>query len=95
MAYTIIEGCVSCWACETRCPSQAIYKAMPHFIIDTKKCTECDGDYAEPQCVSICPVEGAILDNRGEAANPPGSLIGIPPHKLAEARAEIEARCIK
>ncbi len=92
MAYEIIESCVNCWACEPLCPSEAIYEAQPHFRIDAKKCTECDGDYADPQCVSICPIEGAILDALGEPANPAGSLTGIPPMRLEAVRAEIQAR---
>ncbi len=92
MALNIIETCVNCWACEPLCPSQAIYEAKPHFMIDNKKCTECEGDYADTQCASICPIEGAILNGFGEAINPPGSLTGIPPHKMMEAMAEIQAR---
>ncbi len=92
MAFQIIESCVNCWACEPLCPSQAIYEARPHFLIDAKKCTECDGDFADPQCASICPIEGAILNASGEALNPPGSLTGIPPELLAEVQAEIRAR---
>lgn len=92
MAYSIIESCVNCWACEPLCPSNAIYAADPHFLIDPKKCTECDGDYADPQCASICPIEGAILDSLLDAANPPGSLTGIRPEKMAETMAEIQAR---
>ena len=92
MAYEIIASCVNCWACEPLCPSQAISAADPVFVIDAGKCSECDGDYAEPQCVSICPIEGAILNALGQAANPPGSLTGIPPHRLAAAMAEMRAR---
>jgi ferredoxin len=99
MAYEIIESCVNCWACEPLCPSQAIFlpsggagSARPHFLIDAKKCTECEGDHADAQCVSICPIEGAILNAFGEAANPPGSLTGIPPEKMTEVMAEIQAR---
>ena len=92
MAYEIIESCVNCWACEPLCPSDAIYEAKPHFLIKASKCTECDGDFADPQCASICPIEGAILDGFGESANPPGSLTGIPPEMLAETIAEIRAR---
>lgn len=100
MAFEIIESCVNCWACEPLCPSNAIYlpkargasSQAPHFLIDSHKCTECDGDYADPQCVSICPIEGAILDPFGAQANPPGSLTGIPPEKMAEAMAEMQAR---
>ena len=92
MAYEIIEACVNCWACEPLCPSQAIYESRPHFLIDAKKCTECEGDYADAQCSSICPIEGAIINAYGEAANPPGSLTGISPERLAEVMAEIQAR---
>lgn len=92
MAYQIAASCVNCWACEPVCPSQAISAARPHFVIDQKKCTECDGDYADAQCASICPIEGAILDAMGIALNPPGSLTGIPPWRMEAARAEIQAR---
>ena len=92
MAFQIVEGCVNCWACEPLCPSEAIYAAKPHFLIDAKKCTECEGVHAEPQCASICPVEGVILDSLGVPLNPPGSLTGIPPERLAAAMAEIQAR---
>ncbi|AKH21694.1 4Fe-4S dicluster domain-containing protein [Sedimenticola thiotaurini] len=92
MAYEIIDSCVNCWACEPLCPSQAISEQRPHFRIDAKKCTECEGDYADPQCVSICPIEGAILNPFGEAANPPGSLTGIQPERMAQVMAEIQAR---
>ena len=92
MSLSIIESCVNCWACEPLCPSKAIYEAKPHFMIDPKKCTECEGDFADTQCASICPIEGAILDGFGEAVNPPGSLTGIPPQHMAATMAEIQAR---
>jgi len=96
MALSIIESCVNCYACEPLCPSQAISlstsSAGQHFLIDGNKCTECDGDYADPQCAAICPIEGAILNAAGEAINPSGSLTGIPPFKMAQAMAEIQAR---
>ena len=92
MAFEIIASCVNCWACEPLCPSGAIHEARPHFLIDAGMCTECEGDHADPQCVSICPIEGAILDAFGEAANPAGSLTGIPPERMAEVMAEIQAR---
>ena len=37
MAFQIIEGCVNCWACAPLCPSQAIYEARPHFLIDAAR----------------------------------------------------------
>jgi ferredoxin len=96
MALEIIESCVNCWACLPLCPNDAILAASPpdhpHFRIDADKCTECLGDFADAQCASICPIEGAILDELGEALNPPGSLTGIPPERWAAAQAEIAAR---
>lgn len=99
MPYQIIESCVNCWACEPLCPSQAISPpavgasaGRQVFSIDPKKCTECEGDFADPQCASICPIEGAILDPLGELANPPGSLTGIPPERMEAAMAEMRAR---
>lgn len=92
MSYSIVEACVNCWACEALCPSNAIFQDTPHFRIDAKKCTECEGDHAHPQCASICPIEGAILDGFGAQANPPGSLTGIPPERMQAAMNEIQAR---
>lgn len=92
MSYTIIESCVNCWACESLCPSEAIYEAQPHFLIDTTKCTQCDGEFMVAQCAAICPVEGAILDGFGVVINPPGALTGIPPERRQQAMAEIQAR---
>lgn len=92
MAFKIIAGCVNCWACAPLCPSDAIQAAMPHFLIDAQRCTECAGEFADPQCASICPIEGVILDGFGAPVNPPGSLTGIPPARLAAARLEIQAR---
>ncbi|WP_286785738.1 MULTISPECIES: 4Fe-4S binding protein [Pseudomonas] len=77
MALEIIDSCVNCWACVPVCPNDAIHQAQPHFLIDADKCTECVGDHDEAQCASICPIEGAILDELGDALNPPGSLTGI------------------
>jgi ferredoxin len=83
MAFEIVETCVNCYACEPLCPNQAIHAASPHFLIDADKCTECIGDYMDAQCASICPIEGAIVDELGVALNAPGSLTGIPPELLA------------
>ena len=92
MAYSIVESCVSCHACSMVCPTNAISSGAAHFMVDPKKCTECDGDYADSQCASICPIEGAILNGAKEIANPSGSLTGIPPERLQAALAEIQAR---
>ena len=82
MAFRIVASCTNCWACPPVCPSDAIHAATPHFQIDAARCTECVGDYADPQCASICPVEGAIVDSAGQPLNPLGSLTGLPLERL-------------
>jgi Fe-S-cluster-containing hydrogenase component 2 len=95
VALRITSLCVNCWACLPLCPSDAIAANGPersHFTIDPSSCTECEGDFAHPQCASICPVEEAIVDAAGTPLNPRGSLTGIAPDRLEEARAAIQAR---
>lgn len=92
MALSIVDSCVNCWACLDVCPSNAIYPSATHFKINPKSCTECVGDFTDPQCASICPIEEAILDAKGAPLNPLGSLTGIPPERLEEAMREIQAR---
>ena len=92
MALKIIAGCVNCWACEPVCPNSAVLAAKPHFRIDAHTCGECLGDYDEPQCAAVCPIEGVIVDALGNALNPAGSLTGIPPERWEAVRAEISAR---
>jgi len=77
MALEIAEGCVNCWACLPLCPNEAIIEARPYFQIDANLCTECVEAFATPQCAAICPVEGVIINELGDALNPPGSLTGI------------------
>lgn len=90
MSYDITDLCVNCHACMDVCPSDAIRPGDTKFIISKSACTHCEGDYAEAQCGSICPVEGAILDAVGEVVNPPGTLTGIAPERIAElARAGV------
>ena len=84
MALQIAHACVNCCACVEVCPNQAIYADTPHFLIDEMKCTECLGEYADPQCAAICPIECAIVNELGDPLNPPGSLTGIPLEKLIE-----------
>ena len=79
MALEIIDTCVNCWACLPVCPNEAISEDIPHFQIDTHYCTECSGEFAQPQCAAICPIEGAIIDELGVPLNPPGSLVPLVP----------------
>ena len=92
MALRILGSCVNCWACEPLCPSGAIQVAKPHFVIDAAACTECLGEYADPQCASICPIEGAIVNAMNQPLNPLGSLTGIAPEAWERFRTMIAAR---
>ncbi len=74
MALSITDRCINCWACLSVCPNQAIAHVEGLFVIDPQRCSECLGDYPVAQCASICPAEGAIENEWGEALNPPGSL---------------------
>jgi NAD-dependent dihydropyrimidine dehydrogenase PreA subunit len=57
VSYQIIESeCISCGACEPECPNEAISEKGSTYVIDPNKCTECEGQYDEPQCAAICPV---------------------------------------
>jgi len=58
MAYKIIASqCTVCGACEFECPNAAIRLKNDMYIIDPKKCTECEGHFDKPQCAVVCPVE--------------------------------------
>eukprot|EP01037_Dinobryon_pediforme_P037454 gene37454-44929_t len=44
MAFKIVASqCTACGACEFECPSAAIKFKGETYIIDPKKCTECEG----------------------------------------------------
>lgn len=51
MAYKINDSCISCGACASTCPVEAITEGQPYVIGDT--CVECGA------CAAVCPV-GAI-----------------------------------
>ena len=63
MAHQInADECTSCGACEFDCPNGAISEGKTGvFVINAKKCTDCDGHSDEPTCVGICPITGCIL----------------------------------
>jgi ferredoxin len=58
MAYKIIAAqCTACGACEFECPNSAISMKGDVYRIDPNLCTECKGQFDQPQCASVCPVE--------------------------------------
>jgi ferredoxin len=62
MALFINDLCINCDVCEPECPNGAIAQGPSIYLIDPRKCTECVGHYAEPQCVEVCPVECILVD---------------------------------
>lgn len=57
MALYIDETCISCGACESVCPVEAISEGEEHYEIDPSVCVECEGHFDEPQCASVCPTD--------------------------------------
>ncbi|MDX2101568.1 MAG: 4Fe-4S dicluster domain-containing protein [Alphaproteobacteria bacterium] len=57
MAYKIVTSqCTACGACEFECPNGAISMKGDTYVINAAKCTECEGQFDQPQCVAVCPV---------------------------------------
>jgi len=62
MAMKILTDlCTSCGDCETECPTASISVKKGLYIINAGECTECEGDFAKPQCVKVCPIKGCIV----------------------------------
>jgi len=62
MAYKIIVSqCTVCSMCEFECPNAAISMKGDTYVIDPKKCTECEGVYDTPMCDQVCPVPGTCV----------------------------------
>lgn len=62
MALFITDECINCDVCEPECPNEAISQGEEYYVIDPKRCTECVGHFATPQCVEVCPVSCIIPD---------------------------------
>ena len=62
MAYYITDECISCDACVSECPNDAISEGDPIYVIDPDKCTECVGFFDEAQCDAVCPVDCCVPD---------------------------------
>lgn len=50
MAYVINDECISCGACASDCPVEAISAGDSKFVIDEGLCIECGA------CAETCPV---------------------------------------
>lgn len=51
MAHSINSECISCGACASDCPVDAISAGDSQYEIDADTCIDCGA------CVGICPVE--------------------------------------
>ena len=57
MPQFINDDCISCGACESECPVNAISAGDDHQVIDESTCVDCKGHFDSPQCASVCPVD--------------------------------------
>jgi ferredoxin len=57
----INEECINCNACVDECPNDAISEGETVYVINADLCTECVGFHDEPQCKTVCPVDGTIV----------------------------------
>ena len=62
MSLLINEECIACDACIDECPNEAIEEGDPIYVIDPDRCTECVGEYDEPACIAVCPVDCIVPD---------------------------------
>lgn len=62
MALQIVaELCTACADCEPVCPTNSIVPHKGLFKIVEDTCTECEGDFDDPQCLDVCMEDGCII----------------------------------
>lgn len=62
MAMQIVRtACTACGDCAPICPTKSITPFKGVYKIAADTCTECEGDFDMPQCVSACMEDGCII----------------------------------
>ncbi|MBQ7827142.1 MAG: 4Fe-4S binding protein [Clostridia bacterium] len=56
MAYKITDECISCGACASECPVDAITEGDTKYEIDADKCLDCGA------CAGACPVDAPVAE---------------------------------
>lgn len=56
MSYKITDDCISCGACESECPVNAIKSGETIYEIDPDTCIDCGA------CSGVCPVDAPKAD---------------------------------
>ncbi len=56
MAYIINDDCISCGACASECPVDAITEGEGKFVISADECIECGA------CAGACPVGAPVAE---------------------------------
>ena len=56
MAYIINDDCISCGACESECPVNAIAEGDGKYAVDADACIECGA------CAGVCPVGAPVQE---------------------------------
>lgn len=54
MAYKITDECISCGACASDCPVDAITEGEGIYVIDAEACIDCGA------CADSCPVDAPV-----------------------------------
>jgi len=60
MAYIIKDECISCGACESECPVNAISEGENIYVIDPALCIDCAA------CADVCPVNAPVPEDEAK-----------------------------
>jgi ferredoxin len=63
MHIIIDSGCINCDMCVPECPNDAILMGSKHYEIEQSLCTQCEGFYDQPTCISVCPIGAVSVKN--------------------------------